>query len=50
MEPVDDHDGSIQSVNAEACELARPPPPLTMKQAIDRIPKQSLYAAVELDA
>jgi len=50
MEPVHDHDGSIQSVNAETCELARRPPPLSMKQVIDPIPKQSLYAAVELDA
>jgi hypothetical protein len=50
MEPVDDLDRSIQSVNAEACELARPPSPLSMKRALDRIPKQSLYAAVELDA
>ena len=50
MEHVDDHDGSIQSFNAETCELAGPPPPLSMNAAIDRVPKQSIYAAVELDA
>jgi hypothetical protein len=50
MEPVDDHDGSIQSVNAETGELAGPPPPLPMKAAIDRVPKQSRCATVELDA
>src|SRR4051794_8645977 len=32
------------------CELAVPPPPLSMNAAIDRVPKQSLYTAVELDA
>jgi hypothetical protein len=48
MEPVDDHGGSIRSVNGEM--RARGPAALSMKAAIDRVPKQSLYTAVELDA
>lgn len=48
MEPVDDHDGSIRSVNGEM--RARGTADLSMNAAIDRVPKQSLNTAVELDA
>ena len=45
-EPVDDHDRSVQSVNGEM--LARGTP-LLMDAAIDRVPRQSRYTAVEVD-